>query len=552
MKHLALKTALIAAGLLCALPALLPWHDHPIPSFYAEWTAAALGLAAMLALAHRSRGPLPWMTAGLAAFVCVLGVQVALGRVAFAERSTLAMLTVYWLALLVMAGQCLAEQWGSERLAACLQAAMAAGAFLMALSGLMQFYRIEVLGVRILPEHVVGLVGQRNHLASIVSCGLWSLAYLWAGRKVSAATVALAALPMVMVLPLSGSRAVWVFALAAAAVAALHWSPRDERSRRLLLMTMALWTALAIAQLHLDAESGNRLTAALAEGGNLGDRLRVVLARYAWVIFQQHPLLGAGFGEFAWNVFALAPGMGVTVGRIVDHQAHNLALQLLAETGLLGAAAILVPMAAWLLRHRWRSCSGASAAHAWMGCVVLIILAQSLVEFPLWYAYLAGPLALVMGMGCAKPHSPSPLHIAALRPRWALPVAALVMGTLVLGTLMRDFRAIVAWRAELDRGAAAGRPMTQDQAARLIALRDSAFAWRIEPAVAAMVGDAPGSAALAAALTERALRSHPHPELAERYVRLLASAGREQEAAHWREAGRVAFGEAQGVFNAMR
>src|SRR2546430_4341010 len=42
--------SLMLAGSLCLLPFLLPYHQQPIPSFFPEWLAAALGIAAALTL----------------------------------------------------------------------------------------------------------------------------------------------------------------------------------------------------------------------------------------------------------------------------------------------------------------------------------------------------------------------------------------------------------------------------------------------------------------------------------------------------------------------
>jgi len=42
--------SLLLAGGLCLLPFLLAYHQQPIPSFFPEWLAAALGIAAALTL----------------------------------------------------------------------------------------------------------------------------------------------------------------------------------------------------------------------------------------------------------------------------------------------------------------------------------------------------------------------------------------------------------------------------------------------------------------------------------------------------------------------
>src|SRR5258706_7089525 len=70
------------AGSLCLLPFLLPYHQPPILSFFPEWLAAALGVAAALALLV-GRGVtavfLPAPARWLIAFAVLLAAQAASG-----------------------------------------------------------------------------------------------------------------------------------------------------------------------------------------------------------------------------------------------------------------------------------------------------------------------------------------------------------------------------------------------------------------------------------------------------------------------------------------
>src|SRR2546423_14839220 len=82
--------SLLLAGSLCLLPFLLPYHQQPIPSFFPEWLAAALGVAAALTvlvgrgIATASFVPLPVPARWLIAFAVFLAVQaVSGGRVYF-------------------------------------------------------------------------------------------------------------------------------------------------------------------------------------------------------------------------------------------------------------------------------------------------------------------------------------------------------------------------------------------------------------------------------------------------------------------------------------
>ena len=70
---------------------------------------------------------------------------------------------------------------------------------------------------------------------------------------------------------------------------------------------------------------------------------RMAVWKEAWQMFATAPLLGVGFGQFAWYHFlqvsladpAVVPGL-------FDH-AHNLILQMLAELGVFAGAATWSP-----------------------------------------------------------------------------------------------------------------------------------------------------------------------------------------------------------------
>jgi hypothetical protein len=48
-----LRAAVLLTGLAWTLPFLQPYHRFPLTSFYSEWLAFALGLAAVLPLLRR-------------------------------------------------------------------------------------------------------------------------------------------------------------------------------------------------------------------------------------------------------------------------------------------------------------------------------------------------------------------------------------------------------------------------------------------------------------------------------------------------------------------
>src|SRR5437660_10508745 len=85
-----LHLCLVLCGLMVSVPFLLPYHYFPFPTFYTEWFAFVIGLAALggMGLApSRHAVPLPALSPGLFALTCVLLVYVPLGEVAYSLRS---------------------------------------------------------------------------------------------------------------------------------------------------------------------------------------------------------------------------------------------------------------------------------------------------------------------------------------------------------------------------------------------------------------------------------------------------------------------------------
>lgn len=121
--------------------------------------------------------------------------------------------------------------------------------------------------------------------------------------------------------------------------------------------------------------------------------IRLELLAEAWRIFLAHPWLGVGWGQFAWHDFLLAEEFPHHTG--LTHHAHNLVLQLMAETGLAGLLPVAAGLALWLYGQRQ---AALDAEHGWLYAMLSILGVHSLLEYPLWYAYFLGPMALLLGL----------------------------------------------------------------------------------------------------------------------------------------------------------
>src|SRR5690606_35729572 len=158
---------------------------------------------------------------------------------------------------------------------------------------------------------------------------------------------------------------------------------------------------------------------------------RLQAAKVAWQMFLQAPLLGAGWGQFPWHDFQYRALAGLTLESWPFHNAHNIVLHLLAETGLAGALLVGAAAAAWLAGFLR---APASPERWWLLALAGVLAAHSLLEYPLWYAYFLRIAAVAAGL---SPGGHVSLRPAAARLLVLLTVAG---GLFVGGYALVDYR----------------------------------------------------------------------------------------------------------------
>lgn len=448
------------------LPFLVPFHAYPLASFYSEWLAFALGLgAASLLLWPRVWQPLRLPTVALAplALSALILLQWLLGWIEYSEQALTAVLYLLWMVAMMVLGGALQREIGITELASVLAWALLAGGVLSAGAALLQHYQVHTFLDPIVaqrgPGGVYGNVGQQNHLADFSALAVASLAYLTASRRLhSVAAVALAPL-LLVVMALTASRGTWLY-LAALVVLAFGFNRRapGPDSRRLAIVALALaagfvllqWAAslpFLIPEPRAVATEGRRLFD-FAQGNSQ----RFALWREAWSTFLQSPLLGAGFGQFAWQHFQLGAAAGTAAAPGLYNHAHNIVLQLLAETGLAGALIAAAGIAVWIAGLKRLQ----AGLHGWWLLALLAVLGiHSLLEFPLSYAYFLGIAALLLGAGATRFVAADGRGIS----RISIAVA-LLLGSFVAVTTLGSYRELerILFTAQRDESAIPPEP----------------------------------------------------------------------------------------------
>lgn len=396
-------------GLIWTLPFLQPYHRYPIPSFYEEWFALVFGLAALTVLVkprawHGARLPIiVFAPLGLAG---VILLHAAIDRVTYYGQALTAASYLVWAVALIILGSVLRRELGAVTITVVLSWCALIGGELSALVALLQHYQISTfldpVIVREVTGGVHGNVGQPNHFANYIALALVSLTYLHASGRLQGAAAMAAGAPLIFVLGISGSRSAWLYLGGAFALAVLLQRRfADPVRKRLLVCSGLTLIAFPVAQWLAALEW------LLPPGGvtTVTERLftdargisgRLLLWREAGWMFLQAPILGVGWGQFAWNHFEYYSQFGTDEAFEPTHNAHNIVLHLLAETGIVGVSLIASGVLLWL---KGLMRAALDPEHGWLLTILAVIGIHSLLEYPLWYSYFLGMAAFVLGVG---------------------------------------------------------------------------------------------------------------------------------------------------------
>ena len=388
------------------LPFLHYRHQYPLTTFYQEWWSALFGVLALGVLTARDYWQQPQAPRIAQLPIVLLGVvllQWGLGKIVYLDQALLYILYLLFAALLMLLGARLRECFGMTRLAQVLSVFLLIGAEISALLGVLQHFRwhtpLDPVVVMKVSSSVFGNIAQPNHFANYIALGLISLGLLHQRQHLKAGYVVALAVPLLLVMTLSGSRSSWLY-LAMMSGLAWWWGRRDVTLRPLLRYALLLLAGFGLMHLFvqlpfMEGASARIDTMQRLFGDDATGSIRLYLWREAGLMFLQSPWLGVGFGQFAWHHFQLLPAL--QPGNITGlyNNAHNVIFQLAAEAGMLGLLALFGALGVWLYGLRRMPLD---AAHWWGSAALGVLAIHSMLEYPLWYTYFVAVAAMLLGM----------------------------------------------------------------------------------------------------------------------------------------------------------
>lgn len=433
----------------------------PLPDWCSDVAAAALiALAALFAAWLPSVSPsarLHRAQLGLAALAMWL-VLPSLWMMPSYPGTTLQVVAVLLLLMLAVSVQrCAIERFGRDAILAAFASVVLLGSLLQAAIGLAQLLGLAPLAQGWLlfdmnaPTTVIGNIGQRNQLGHYLGWGLVSACYLYSVGRLRIVLLVPAAAVLALLMTWSASRLVIGYGLGLG-VLTLLWLRRSDdpvlkrfgRAAGIALLFLAgclLWSeeiGALLRWLGLPIQAGSGAERIMDAG--FGARRRIEWTK-AWQVFLDHPLSGVGWGGYAHESVRLE-ALGL-FGRMSEDalftHTHNILMQLLAETGLVGTMIVLAGglWAAWPLFSRRE----ANAGSLFILSMLMISSIHSLFEYPLWY------LPFLLGVVLLLGFSPAPAIDLPVRPILRrVFVSVLAVSVLAYAaTGVSHFRELTAW-----------------------------------------------------------------------------------------------------------
>ncbi|MFZ6815438.1 Wzy polymerase domain-containing protein [Undibacterium sp. Rencai35W] len=234
-------------------------------------------------------------------------------------------------------------------------------------------------------------VAQPNQLALLFCFGLASIWWLYQRFLIRKAFVVSLVIAMLWGLALTQSRIGWLIVPVFILISIFRIEKGRTVSRWLIVALGILYVGFVVSLPVLGELIGFASGSVADHVGGRSERL--VLMQQAWHMALQHPWLGVGWFGFGAEQVNIAADFGSST--YAEHS-HNLILNFLAELGFPATIVIFSVLGWWFLRACILPRATVNSRFANLFFVAVFI--HSMVEFPLWYAFVLIPVGILMGM----------------------------------------------------------------------------------------------------------------------------------------------------------
>jgi len=414
--------SLVLLALALVLPYAVVNHTYPIPTFYAEFTALALYLlvgAGVVFLIASSRPRIAFASPVVALVPLLFGLLLVAQSVVLPVSQP----SMNWLGGGFLLAAFMATHAGYGFVRAKLNetalrwaaSALVVGGLYAVFCQVIQLFHLEarvsplVVAYNVTVERrPFGNMAQANHLATYIAFAMAGALFLVQTRRIAVAIWALVSTLFAVGLALTVSRGPWlqmgVIVVAGfwMAFAQTRAEPQLRRSHRQWLIPIALGVLFFVvnalirwANVRYHLELGQSAADRFKDAGQIAPRL--ALWKYGWTMFRTHPLMGVGWGEFPSYQYQFAKTLG---GVEIANNSHDIFIDLLAKTGVIGLAIVLFGLVTWLVRVVR---APQSAARVFGIALIGVLVMHALVEYPQQYMFFLLPAMFVFGLLETRP-----------------------------------------------------------------------------------------------------------------------------------------------------
>ncbi|WP_189356892.1 PglL family O-oligosaccharyltransferase [Undibacterium squillarum] len=398
--YLTPRAAVVAFSIGTAFSVLVPFHIHPLRSFWNDFVSFYALFLAFLLLSFLNLKTWRWTKLSLLpiALLGIFAIQLLCIDGIFGWDLLLPAMYLLALPFAFGLGATISESRENfDYFCFALSCAFVISAVCSVVVQLMQ-----VGGIRLSPWIMAMPVsgwsirpyanlGQPNQLALWITFGLSAVWYLFRQGKFSGVLAYAISALLAFGLALTQSRIGWI--ILPAMFCLFIFYPRERKrslwgsgiSIALLYFFFVFGLPLLLAHFNQENSAG-----VVARIGGRSERLG--LYQHALHMLQAHPLLGVGWGQFGEHQVMIASEFSSTT---YSEHAHNLVMQFAAEIGVIATSLILGILGYWSFRV-YLQAKELDGLMFIFGCLVAIGV-HSMVEFPLWYAYVLIPAAVLMG-----------------------------------------------------------------------------------------------------------------------------------------------------------
>ena len=424
---------------------VLPNHIHPFRAFYQELLSIVtiLILTGLYAVEKFGHWPLVTPTVFVASIAFVISGQILL--VQFVSNAD-ALLPVSYLLITALAitlgAKFSFEVKGHAHLVNGLAAGYLVASTISSFIATLQLLRVEsklgALAVQ-MPHaahqviRVYANVSQPNQLALLFCMGVAAAWWFYQTQKIGIVGAGMLILVILWGLALTQSRIGWLI-IPIYAACMLRWQ-KNITFRKFPPFAIGGMVAAYIAIVALLPRIAVLLGASVSsasERAQTGTE-RLSLYKQAWAMSWQHPLTGVGWFQFGPNQLKIANDFPPTT--YAEHS-HNIVLNLIAELGWPVGIAIVAATLWWCIASY--RCKTKTMESGFSTLIFWAVGIHSMVEYPLWYAYVLIPTALLLGAAHQSQFGSRQITL----PRWvpALVFAVMAVGIVAVAT---DYRRLV-------------------------------------------------------------------------------------------------------------